>query len=89
VRGATKTKVGTINEPVVMGGSTIAPGDIVLLDADGAVVVAAGQAAHVLEAAHARQTREAELRKKLEAGALSYDLHGLRALVERQQDAWD
>ncbi len=89
VRGASKTKGGTINEPVVMGGATIAPGDIVLLDADGAVVVARGQAAHVLEAAQARQTREAELRKKLEAGALSYDLHGLRTLVERSQDAWD
>ena len=72
-----------------MGGATIAPGDIVLLDADGAVVVNAQQAAHVLEAAQARQTREAELRKKLEAGALSYDLHGLRTLVERSQDAWD
>jgi 4-hydroxy-4-methyl-2-oxoglutarate aldolase len=89
VRGATKTKVGTINEPVVMGGATIAPGDIVLLDADGAVVIDAQQAAHVLEAAHARQMREAGLRKKLEAGALSYDLHGLRTLVERSQDAWD
>jgi 4-hydroxy-4-methyl-2-oxoglutarate aldolase len=89
VRGATKTKVGTINEPVIMGGATIAPGDIVLLDADGAVVVAREQAAHVLEAAQTRQAREAELRKKLEAGALSYDLHGLRAFVERHQDAWD
>src|SRR5690349_13082886 len=65
VRGATKTHVGAINEPVVMGGATIAPGDIVLLDADGAVVVASGQAAHVLEAAQARQTRGAELRKEL------------------------
>jgi 4-hydroxy-4-methyl-2-oxoglutarate aldolase len=81
--------VGTINEPVVMGGAIIAPGDIVLLDADGAVVVAAQQAAYVLEAAQARQTREAEFRKKLEAGALSYDLHGLRAVVERSKEAWD
>ncbi len=89
VRGATKTKVGTINEPVVMGGATIAPGDIVLLDADGAVVVAAQQALHVLEAAQARQTREAELRGKLQAGALSYDLHGLRTLVERPREVWD
>ncbi len=34
VRGATKTKIGTINEPVVIGGATIAPADIVHLDAD-------------------------------------------------------
>src|SRR6266849_1842352 len=80
VRGATKTKVGTINEPVVMGGATIAPGDIVLLDADGAVVVAAQEAARVLEAAQAREAHEGDIRRKLQAGALSYDLYGLRAV---------
>ena len=84
VRGATKTKVGTINEPVVMGGATIAPGDIIVLDADGAAVVPIQQASYVLEASQARQQKEAALRKKLEAGALSYDLHGLRAFVENQ-----
>lgn len=83
VRGATKTKVGTINEPVVVGGTTIAPGDVVVLDADGAVAVPKQQALHVMEAAQARQDREAALRKKLQAGELSYDLHGLRALVEK------
>jgi 4-hydroxy-4-methyl-2-oxoglutarate aldolase len=85
VRGATKTKVGAINEPIVMGGTTIAPGDVVVLDADGAVVVPLQQAAHVLEAAQARQQREADLREKLQTGALSYDLHGLRALVEGKE----
>ncbi len=82
VRGATKTKVGSINKPVVMGGTTIAPGDVVVLDADGAAVVPMQQAPHILEAAQARYNRETELRKKLQAGALSYDLHGLRSLVE-------
>lgn len=85
VRGATKTKVGTINEPVVMGGATIAPGDIVLLDADGAVVVAAQQAVRVLEAAQTRQAHETTLRSRLQAGALSYDLHGLRTLMEGKE----
>lgn len=85
VRGATKTKVGTINEPVEVGGSVINPGDIVVLDADGAVVVAAEQAAQVLEASEARQKREDGLRKKLQAGELSYNLHGLRALVEGKE----
>ncbi len=85
VRGATKTKVGTINEPVVIGGATIAPADIVVLDADGAVVIAAQQAARVLEAAQARQAHETVLKSKLQAGALSYDLHGLRTLVEGKE----
>jgi 4-hydroxy-4-methyl-2-oxoglutarate aldolase len=82
VRGATKNLVGTINEPVTVGGTTIAAGDIVVLDADGAVAVASQQADHVLAAAVTRQERETALREKLRAGALSYDLHGLRALVE-------
>lgn len=85
VRGATKTKVGKINEPVVVGGAIINPGDIVILDADGAVVVPAEERKQALEAADAREAHEAELRKKLQAGALSYDLHGLRAVVEGQQ----
>ncbi len=86
VRGASKTIVGAINETVVMGGATIAPGDIVLLDADGAMVVAAQQAAQVLEAAQAREAHETTLRSKLQAGALSYDLHGLRTLVEGKEE---
>lgn len=86
VRGATKTKIGTINEPVAMGGATIAPGDIIVLDADGAAVVPIQRASQVLEASQARMEKEAALRKKLEAGALSYDLHGLRAVVENQQE---
>jgi 4-hydroxy-4-methyl-2-oxoglutarate aldolase len=85
VRGATKQLVGTINEPVIIGGTTIATGDIIVLDADGAVVVASQQADHVLTAAFARQKRETALREKLQAGALSYDLHGLRSLVERRE----
>ncbi len=85
VRGATKTQVGTINEPVVVGGATITAGDIVLLDVDGAVVVAAEDAEQVLVAAEEREVREASLRAKLQQGKLSYDLHGLRAVVEGQQ----
>jgi 4-hydroxy-4-methyl-2-oxoglutarate aldolase len=88
-RGATKTTIGTINEPVVIGGTTIAPGDIILLDADGAVAVKTQDAAHVLQASQERQTRETELKKKLQAGALSYDLHGLRKFVEESQHAHD
>ncbi len=84
VRGATKTIVGAINQPVIVGGATIAPGDIVLLDGDGAVVVAAGEAEQVLQAAQAREAREVSLRSKLQQGQLSYDLHGLRALVEHK-----
>jgi len=82
VRGATKTQVGTINELVTVGGTSIAAGDFVLLDADGAVAIAAARASAVLEAARLRTYSETTLRAQLRAGALSYDLSGLRAVVE-------
>jgi 4-hydroxy-4-methyl-2-oxoglutarate aldolase len=82
VRGATKEIPGEIDEPVAVGGATIQAGDAVVLDADGVVVVAAERIEEVLEAARARAEKEREKRAKLEAGALSYDLDGLRALVE-------
>ena len=81
VRGTTKTHVGTINEPVTVGGTIIAPGDMMLLDADGAVAIPAAQVPTILEAARARAQHEATLRTQLQAGALSYDLSGLRSVV--------
>ena len=83
VNGADKRVPGTIGEPVEVGGATIRQGDVVVLDTDGAVVVEAGRLEEVLAAARARAEREVEKRAKLEAGALSYDLDGLRALVEQ------
>ena len=82
VRGATKTKVGSIDAPVTVGGAEIRPGDIVLLDADGAVVVARERLAEVLEASRQRAGKETVKRARLEAGELSYDIDGLRARVE-------
>jgi 4-hydroxy-4-methyl-2-oxoglutarate aldolase len=82
VSGATKEIPGEIDEPVVVGGATIQAGDAVVLDADGIVVVPAERVEEVLASARTRAEKEREKRAKLEAGALSYDLDGLRALVE-------
>jgi 4-hydroxy-4-methyl-2-oxoglutarate aldolase len=65
-----------------MGGARIRQGDAVVLDADGAVVIEQQRVEDVLAAARARAEREREKRAKLQAGALSYDLDGLRELVE-------
>ena len=83
-RGATKTKIGELNITVTVGGAQIATGDIVVMDADGAVCVRRERADEVLKASEERLAREAALRKKLLAGEISYDLHGLRKLVERK-----
>jgi 4-hydroxy-4-methyl-2-oxoglutarate aldolase len=83
VRGAEKSAVGTIGEPVEVGGAPIRQGDVVVLDADGVVVVAQERVEEVLAAARERAERERVKRAKLQAGALSYDLDGLREIVEQ------
>jgi 4-hydroxy-4-methyl-2-oxoglutarate aldolase len=76
-RGATKTAAGELDVPVVVGGQEIRPGDLVVLDADGATVVAAERAGEVLRRSLEREETEAVKRARLEAGALSYELDGL------------
>ena len=82
VRGAVKTTPGELDVPVEVGGTTIRPGDVVVLDADGAAVVERERLQEVLAGARAREENERVKRAKLQAGELSYDLDGLRAIVE-------
>jgi 4-hydroxy-4-methyl-2-oxoglutarate aldolase len=82
VRGAEKRVPGVIGEPVEVAGARIRQGDAVVLDADGAVVVERERVDEVVQAGLERAAREREKRARLEAGEHSYDLDGLRALVE-------
>ena len=82
VHGAAKNEVGTLDEPVTVGGATIRSGDVVVLDADGAAVVEAERVDEVLAASLEREEKERVKREKLQAGELSYDLDGLRGIVE-------
>jgi len=83
VRGATKTDIGQLNIPITIGDTRINPGDIVVLDADGAVCVKQERLEEVLAKAEARLEREAQMRARLEAGELSYDIYSLREYVEK------
>jgi 4-hydroxy-4-methyl-2-oxoglutarate aldolase len=82
VKGAAKDVVGSIGQPVTVGGATIRNGDILVLDADGVAVVEQERTTEVLEASRERLERERDKREKLQAGELSYDLDGLREKVE-------
>jgi 4-hydroxy-4-methyl-2-oxoglutarate aldolase len=82
VRGAEKTQPGSLDVPVTVGGALINPGDIVVLDADGVAVVESARVDEVLAASLAREEKERVKRAKLQAGERSYDLDGLRAVVE-------
>ena len=79
VRGAGKGVVGTVGEPVTVGGASVRRGDVVVLDRDGAVVVARERADEVMRAARARVEKEAAMRERFAAGEISYDI---RQLVE-------
>lgn len=82
-RGAVKQTVGELDVPVTVGGQEIRPGDLVVLDGDGATVVAIERAEQVLEASLARAQAEEVKRAKLRGGETTYELDGLRAIAER------
>jgi 4-hydroxy-4-methyl-2-oxoglutarate aldolase len=81
-QGATKGEVGTLDVPVVIGGARIRPGDLVVLDCDGALALPSERIEEVLPLAIERAEREAGMRLRYAAGELSYDLNGLREIVE-------
>lgn len=81
-RGAGKETRGQVDAEVTLGGTRISSGDIVVLDADGGVVIPAGDAELALEQSLARETKEALLRDRWRGGELSYDAYGFRAQDE-------
>jgi 4-hydroxy-4-methyl-2-oxoglutarate aldolase len=76
--GPAKEVTGELDVPVEVGGIAIEPGDVVVLDGDGVVVVPRARRDEVLAAAEARGAKEREWRPRLEAGELTLDLLGLR-----------
>jgi len=85
VKGATKTKVGDLNVPVTIGETRISPSDILVLDMDGGVCVKHDRVDEVLQASEARFEKEVRMRERLQAGEISYDIHGLREVVEKER----
>ncbi len=80
-QGTVKASPGSVNVEVVVAGALIRPGDVIVADADGVVVVPRAHAVDVAAAAQARQDGEAAKRARLAAGELGVDMYRLRGLL--------
>ena len=87
-QGTSKTIPGSVNVPIVCAGASISPGDVIVGDADGVVVVPRDSAKAVVAAVDQRLAKEDRTRERLKAGELGLDIYGLRDILTQRGVVW-
>jgi 4-hydroxy-4-methyl-2-oxoglutarate aldolase len=82
-KGAVKATVGSVNTPIICAGALVHPGDVIIADDDGVVVVPRERAATVASACAQREAKEAATRKRLAAGELGLDIYSMREALAK------
>ncbi|MBI4331475.1 MAG: 4-carboxy-4-hydroxy-2-oxoadipate aldolase/oxaloacetate decarboxylase [Chloroflexi bacterium] len=81
--GTTKNKAGWVNAPCVCAGALVEPGDLIVADDDGVVVVKREDIPSALEKSLAREKKEEDTTRKIEAGQLGVDFYGFREVLAK------
>ena len=89
IKGTVKETLGTVNHPIVLGGVTIRPGDILCGDDDGVVLVLPEEAEQVAAQSQAREDKEAAFMKKLATGANALELFGVDKVIAAKGCTYD
>jgi 4-hydroxy-4-methyl-2-oxoglutarate aldolase len=88
-QGTVKATPGWVNVPVVSAGAAVNPGDVIVGDNDGVVVVPRQDAAEVMRLGRERLVKEEKSRERLRSGELGLDFYGLRAKLVELGVKWE